>query len=207
VKHIFLTGEIGIGKTTVLTKAIEAAIGMDAVTVDEIVGFRTVWRKTRRIGDGEGSSEEPCAEGLYILPYDAGRLTALSPAGCATDEDVPAGFRPAALRDARSRSFAVYPEVFDEDGAAILLDAAGSSPAPKRIIMDELGFMESDARAFQNAVISVLGGSIPILGVLRLDSTPFLESVKAHGNVNVTTVDTANRDKLPMQIAEHFLRD
>jgi nucleoside-triphosphatase THEP1 len=70
--------------------------------------------------------------------------------------------------------------------------------------MDELGFIESAASAFQNAVFAVLDGSVPVLGVIRKGSTPFLEKVKAHGNVSVVEVDTANRDKLPAWLTAQY---
>ena len=60
----------------------------------------------------------------------------------------------------------VFPEAFDGLGAA-LLDAAARDPACDLILMDELGFLEAEAARFRAAVLSVLAGSKPVLGVVR----------------------------------------
>ena len=60
----------------------------------------------------------------------------------------------------------VFPEVFDSLGAA-LLRSAMEDPACGLILMDELGFLEGDARVFRAAVLEVLTGPKPVLGVVR----------------------------------------
>ena len=60
----------------------------------------------------------------------------------------------------------VFPEVFDVLGSRLLLSAAGD-PACDLILLDELGFLEADAQRFRAAVLSVLAGPKPVLGVVR----------------------------------------
>ena len=60
----------------------------------------------------------------------------------------------------------VFPEVFDALGSRLLLSAA-EDPACDLILLDELGFLEADAGRFRAAVLSVLAGPKPVLGVVR----------------------------------------
>lgn len=86
----------------------------------------------------------------------------------------------------------VYPEVFDSLGCMYLREAK-KYPL---ILMDELGFFEKDALLFQDAVFSLLNGSVPILGVVRDRRAPFLDSVRSHPNVTIIRVTLENRDLL-----------
>ena len=60
----------------------------------------------------------------------------------------------------------VFPEVFDGLGAELLRRAAGDE-ACGLILMDELGFLEAGAAGFRKAVLDVLAGPKPVLGVVR----------------------------------------
>ncbi|MDD4509952.1 MAG: nucleoside-triphosphatase [Oscillospiraceae bacterium] len=88
-----------------------------------------------------------------------------------------------------------FPEAFDRIGTALLRAAQGKD----LIVMDELGFMESEAHEFQQAVIDCLDGTIPILGVVKPASTPFLEQVHKHFHTTLMEVTEQNR--------EHVLRE
>ena len=58
-----------------------------------------------------------------------------------------------------SRSSIRHPEVFDTLGAQLI----ESAPEGGIILMDELGFLENDARAFQSTVMRALDGETPVL--------------------------------------------
>jgi nucleoside-triphosphatase len=118
---------------------------------------------------------------IYILPYgaDAAELVSLAPA---------------ALRDRATDGFRAFPEVFDREGTAILRASAGSG----LIVMDELGFMEAEAFAFQQAVFDALDGDIPVLGVIkparaRID-TQFLRNIRARPDVRIIELAPDNRE-------------
>ena len=86
-----------------------------------------------------------------------------------------------------------HPEVFDTLGVKLLREATDESV----ILMDELGFMEEDAKLFQSAVLEALDGSIPILVSLKnKPGVPFLEAVRSHPNTVLYTVTRENRDTL-----------
>lgn len=82
--------------------------------------------------------------------------------------------------------------VFDTVGVRELSDTDGC----KVLLMDELGFLESDAQAFQQAVLRALDGDIPVLAAVKEKEIPFLERVCSHPNARVFTVTPENRTQL-----------
>ena len=76
------------------------------------------------------------------------------------------------------------PARFDSLGVAAL-----SRPGDY-ILMDELGPAETDAHAFQQAVLAALDGDVPVYGVLQKADTPFLRQVAAHPKVQIVDMDT-----------------
>jgi nucleoside-triphosphatase len=214
--HIFLTGDRRIGKTTVIANTVDRLVKSGVVATEGITGFRTVWAAGREtaVGAPVPFAAVPAAAGdlteaLYILPYVAG-----DPIGSfvrASDRRgaIPPGARPVAMREADGSRFVICPEVFDEDGVAILRAAAcaASQSCPALIVMDELGFMESGAPAFRDAVMRVLDGDIPVLGVLRKESVPFLDAVRNHPGARVTEVTKNNRDMLSGQLTSEIFHD
>ena len=169
MKNIFLTGEVGVGKSTIIQNALSL---MPPLVCG---GFRTV-------------SATPISEGALFdvfiekawekTPHDKVHLV---------------GSR---LGNGR---FISYPETFDSVGAAFLLT---SPPDASLILMDELGVMESDAALFRNAVLNLLNGSLPILGVIKPKHSAFLEAIRSHERSEVLEVTHENRDLLPSQIAD-----
>ncbi len=82
-------------------------------------------------------------------------------------------------------SFSCYPQVFESLGVALLCQLS----ADALVLMDELGFMESQAPAFCRRVLEVLDSGARVLGALKNRSTPFLDAVRAHPNVEVRLVE------------------
>jgi nucleoside-triphosphatase len=161
--HVFLTGDIQVGKSTIIRKVIHE-LGISPG------GFRTSW------GDPlpDGSSD------LFLLGMN----------------ETPSSYRIAAHRFGSGRGITAFPEIFDTVGPRLLTEATSSS----LIIMDELGFIEKDAAGFQNAVLSTLNKSVPVLGVVRNMQTPFLDQVRAHPNVDVIIVTKENREEIFHQV-------
>ena len=101
-----------------------------------------------------------------------------------------------------SRSSVRYPEVFDGLGVRLI----ESAPCRGIILMDELGFLENDAMAFQAAVLRALDGDTPVLAAVKPKDTPFLRAVRGHRNAELVMIDEANRDALLVQLLPHILR-
>lgn len=85
---------------------------------------------------------------------------------------------------------------FEEDGVRILSARDGAD----LIIMDELGFLESKARLFRQAVLETLEGQVPVLGVLRLGDIPWHEEIKRSPLVSLADVNENSRDYLPREL-------
>jgi len=68
--------------------------------------------------------------------------------------------------------------------------------------MDEIGFMEEKAEQFQKAVLSAFDGNIPVIAAIKAKhfSTPFLEAVRSHDNVQLIELDETNRDEIYEQL-------
>ena len=98
----------------------------------------------------------------------------------------------------RNGVLTVDPARFDHLGCALLEASANCG----LLVMDELGPAESEAKAFQQAVLARLDGPTPVYGVLQQGESPFLEKIKAHPDVRVFTVTAENRDSLPRALLE-----
>jgi nucleoside-triphosphatase len=185
--NVFLTGERGVGKSTVIERFVDGlesdASGRSGS--DFVAGFRTSW----------GAASLAGFDALYISPYGASAPLA--------------GFDSRAVceRRAYDGSLTVFSEVFDRDGVAILRAIPDIAPRPRLIIMDELGFMETGSPAFMRAVMDTLDGDIPVLGVMRWESNPFLDAVKSHEGTVTRKVDSINRDVMPGELTAVVFRD
>lgn len=83
-------------------------------------------------------------------------------------------------------------DVFDTLGVAYLKDTAGRNV----LLMDELGFMESEASDFRRAVLNALDGDIPVIAAVKDKAVPFLEQVCAHPDAQVWRITPDSRDAL-----------
>ncbi|MCL2409931.1 MAG: nucleoside-triphosphatase [Oscillospiraceae bacterium] len=167
--HIFLTGDIRVGKTTIIQRFL-AHTGLSAD------GFVTYWK-----ADNDGSRN------LYISP-------------CSTNSHFNDGHR--IVHDVGKRPFS--PEnmasVFDIYGSE-MLHASGKHNI---IVMDELGFFESKAFVFQRAVMQHIYGDVPILGAIKPKQTEFLNTIRAHPNVDVREVTMENREAILTWLLERI---
>ena len=87
---------------------------------------------------------------------------------------------------------------FEQNGVEILTNSKDAD----LIIMDELGFLESDASIFKKAVLDTLDGSIPVFGVLRLGDVEWHKEIKRNPLVTLYNVGFDNRDDLPRELAD-----
>ena len=90
------------------------------------------------------------------------------------------------------------PDVFEQTAAHLLAESASAD----LIIMDELGFIETDAPAFRKAVHDTLAGDVPVFGVLRQGKDiPWHDDIKKNPRVRLFDVTQENRDNLPQELA------
>lgn len=92
-------------------------------------------------------------------------------------------------------------ERFDRLGCAAL-----AVSGPGLWVMDELGPHEARAAAFCRAVLDVLDGPVPVLGVLQRAEAPLLRQAAAHPRVRVVEVTRENRDGLARTLPADFLK-
>jgi nucleoside-triphosphatase len=169
MKHIFLTGVPGIGKSTIINRVLEET-GLSAK------GFRTV----KESADERGSSF------IYLYSYGSGSPNGRSVVACRYEE---------------TGGFAVCTGAFDEAGVAALENTANA----ELILMDELGFMESEACRFQEKVMEILNGDISVLGVVKERDTPFLSGIRSHPEVVVFEITIENRDSFAAILQDMLL--
>lgn len=96
------------------------------------------------------------------------------------------------------------PSAFDRLGPAILMESRSWAGL---MVLDELGWLEREAAAFQRAVRSCLEETVPVLGVVKPAQQrvgTWLEPLVQMPGGTVITVDTASRGRLPALLAERF---
>ncbi len=89
------------------------------------------------------------------------------------------------------------PEVFDTLGVQLIREAKPDGI----LLMDELGFLESEAEVFQTAVLETLLGTIPVIAaVKKRENIPFLRAVLSCPQTVLYTVTEENRGTLADEI-------
>jgi nucleoside-triphosphatase len=174
--HIFLTGDIQIGKIKVIRKALLLLKPPDDAGKPFFGGFRTYFGPDRadskRFLYMNGASSPPI--------YD--------------EQHAVARFR-------EGRAPKALPGRFDALGVKFISEARKNA---RVIVMDECGGLEREARAFQNEVLDALKGDIPVLGVVKAGLAEWTNEIRRHPKVRLLTVDRSNRDMLPLLIAENM---
>ena len=175
MNNIFLTGERGIGKSTIINGFVSTLDFLPA-------GFQTRMLET--------DNQEP--DSVIIRPYKADSPY-MKGATIGKDEAV------VATRDNNSATMKIDTNAFDVTGAKILR-MSREQKNPRLIIMDELGFMESEAHIFRSEVLKCLDEETPVFGVLKAGTIPFLDSIRKRDDVLVFEVTEENRDRLIAEI-------
>ena len=94
--------------------------------------------------------------------------------------------------DCNTRDRLVNNRVFDTLGTACL-----RPETPGILVMDEIGFMESGAEVFCQAVLRALDGPLPVLAAVRAGiETPFLSRVTAHPGARCYAMGPERFDEL-----------
>ena len=90
-------------------------------------------------------------------------------------------------------------ESFERLGCRALESVRGSS----LIVMDELGPHEAEAVRFRRAVLELLDGDTPILGVLQSPAGTFWPEIAGHPGVELVEITKSNRNE--EKILRHIL--
>ena len=211
--HVFLTGEIQVGKSTLIRRTVRAFPGLRlggfrSVTVADIpdaMGSVYLVRAGSGIGPGWGNPEENGRAGsgtpdLRVSDTDAADgdletsgVMAQAPADEVLNEENRIGIRYGPGKGAEG-----FPDVFETRGVEILRDAEQCD----LILMDEIGWMEGNTTDFRERIMELLEGDVPILGVVQKRwNTPLQEHIRNHPKVRVLVVDEENRDRLVPELA------
>ena len=94
--------------------------------------------------------------------------------------------------DCNTRERVIYNQVFDTLGTSCLTVKKDGI-----LVMDEIGFMESDASVFCRRILDCLDGPLPVLAAVRTGiETPFLRQVMELPNVCSIEMDPARFDEI-----------
>ena len=85
----------------------------------------------------------------------------------------------------------VYQEAFNAYAGKL-----ANPPEECVVVLDEIGFMESQAEEFCDAIMKLLDGSVPVIAAVKHNHTPFLEAVRNHPNCRCFAITQENRDAL-----------
>ncbi len=96
------------------------------------------------------------------------------------------------IGDCDSRIHNVNPQVFDNLGTEYLKHRDDGL-----IVMDELGFMETNSPDFCASVLSCLDGDVPVLATVKARfDVPFLDQIRSHPNAVFYEITKGNREEL-----------
>ena len=98
----------------------------------------------------------------------------------------------------REGSSIAFPEAFDRFAQTM------SFPKSGVIVFDELGFLESSAPRFTDAVLRTLDDAQFVIAAVRDKQTPFLDAVRTHPRADVFRIDPENRDSLQKSLIEEL---
>jgi nucleoside-triphosphatase len=100
------------------------------------------------------------------------------------------------IGDCDSRQRRIHGAVFDTLGVEYLEAKTGGI-----IVMDEVGFMETESKLFCAAVMRCLDGDIPVLAAVKARfDVDFLNALRAHPRAALHTITEENRDELYEQL-------
>ncbi len=97
-------------------------------------------------------------------------------------------------------NFKAYPERFDEAAEALDDICAGDV-----VLMDELGFLERNAKRFQNKVLETLQKPCRVIGVCKDEDIPFMRAIRELPAVRTMPVSVQTRQE-SFRIVREFMR-
>lgn len=174
MKNLFLTGKINVGKTTVLNSILDNK----QIDISKISGFLSkAYLVENKV---KGFYIEPININIELPPFEK-RIIGYTPDG--------------------SKWIGVS-ETFESFGVNLLKQCMAKNY--NFIIMDELGFFESDASSFQNMVHKILSSEKNVLGVLKPISIPFMNSIRNRKDVVAVEITRDNRNTIASYLSSRF---
>ncbi|SJZ78400.1 nucleoside-triphosphatase [Garciella nitratireducens] len=175
MKHVFLSGNIGIGKSTIIQKLIRNL----NLNQEKIGGFYT--KAYIKGNELKGFYLEPIHI-HYNIPNIQDRLIGYKLDG---------GDKWISVKD-----------TFENLGVRVLKECMKGSF--DLIILDELGFFENDCLLFQKKIHEVLSSGKRVIGVIKPFSTPFIDSIRIREDVMEVEVTKDNRQGLIKYLTNQF---
>lgn len=123
------------------------------------------------------------------------RHVCMYPAGKNVPPDGPDDMTPENhIGDTCGKVLSINTEVFDRLGVSLIRGAKDDGV----LIMDELGFMEENAKDFCGTVLEALDSDVPVLAAVKDadKNCGFLEAVRNHPRAELMMIDEENRDEL-----------
>ena len=192
-KHIFLTGNVQVGKSTILKYVLDNNPDL------KIGGLFTRWiNKT-----------DAAKAGLYMFPADRKTINTVW-GTCASGSSEPDAALLGKLLSSANliatfdsgnyKKKILFKNVFDDLGKQYLKKAKNAD----LILIDEIGILEDKSYAFQEEVLKLLNGTVPIIGVVRNKPGTLTDAIKNHPRVDVIEVTRANRDKMKEELTTYI---
>lgn len=168
-KILLLTGDKGVGKTTIVESVIRV------VGRENFVGFTAA---ERRIGG------ERCGFEVVMLDGDKGSLASVESAS---------SLRVGGLNKQGVPRYGIDLGFLESVAVPKLLAAASDR---KVIVIDEIGPMQLYSEIFRNAILQLIERECVIFGTVVERSHPWTDEFKKRENVETFTVTRQNRETL-----------
>ena len=82
-----------------------------------------------------------------------------------------------------------------------------SIPAGHMAVLDEIGFMETEAKDFCAAILRLLDSDVPLIAAVKHNDMPFPNQVKQHPNCRCFYITEENRDALFEEVLTFIKQD
>jgi nucleoside-triphosphatase len=170
-RNILLTGAVGVGKTTVVTRV------ADALTHRHRRGFYTA-----EVRDARGRRV-----GFRLVPLSGGPGHVLAHADLISRH--------------RVGRYGVDVEMLDYVvDTTLSLRQLSSDRPPELFVIDEIGKMECFSARFVAAVQQLLAANVGVLATVALRGSGPIAAVKQRDDVELIEVTPRNRDALPAEL-------
>lgn len=179
--NFFLTGPKRCGKSTLLQKYVGP--------------YRKLWGGyfVQRVVSGDGGSfafrlVDLASQEDYSLEVERASLT---------------GMVNQIVLNEKEKGVKAFPATFETAGTDILRAALYYGGTP--VLMDELGRFEQEAPSFMKAVSEVLDAQAPVLGVIKKEHNPFLDSVRNRPDIELVDWEKYSYEEIDRKLRRFLL--